>query len=293
PVAEGIRLSSRVGVGCGEVTIAHVGGVVGRWEYVVDGPPILQVARAQAQAKPGEVVLSHEAWEMVGVGEGQRLPTGDVCLKVLDLPFEKPPPPSACADDDGALRGYVSTAILDRILAGQRQWLAELRRVNVLFIQLGDVDFSRQLNAAQLVIEALQTTIGRYEGTILRIGVDDKGPTALTAFGLPSLSHPDDAVRAVQAALAVETALRELGARCAAGLTPGRAFCGTIGNALRCEYTINGYAVHLAAQLMQGNTDGIRCDASTQQAAQGRTAFQSLAPIRVKGRAEPVTAYRP
>lgn len=48
-------------------------------------------------------------------------------------------------------------AILDRILAGQRQWLAELRRVSVLFIQLPDVDFARRLDAAQRIIEALQT----------------------------------------------------------------------------------------------------------------------------------------
>ena len=292
PVADGIRLSSRVGVGCGQVTIVHVGGVDGRWEYVVDGPPILQVARAQAQAQPGQVVLSSEVWGLMSAGEGHTLPTGDVCLESLDPQADTPTPP-ACADDDGPLRGYVSAAILDRILAGQRQWLAELRRVSVLFIQLPEVDFARRLDAAQRVIEAVQTTIGRYEGTIVRVAVDDKGPTVLAAFGLPPLSHQDDTARAVKSAMAVETALREIGARCAVGLTTGRAFCGTIGNAQRGEYTIIGDVVHLAAQLMVESDGGISCDAATQHAAQGQIAFKSLAAIGVKGRAEPVTAYRP
>lgn len=292
PVADGIRLSSRVGVGCGQVTIVHVGGVEGRWEYVVDGPPILQVARAQAEAQPGEVVLSSEAWASVGAGEGYTLPTGDVCLESLDPPAAESLSPPASADDDDALRGYVSAAVLDRTLAGQRQWLAELRRVSVLFIHLPDVDFAR-LDGAQRVIAAVQTTIGRYEGTIVRVAVDDKGPTVLAAFGVPPLSHQDDTARAVKTAMAVQTALGEIGARCGVGLTTGRAFCGTIGNAHRCEYTIIGDVVHLAARLMQGSEGGISCDAATRQAAQAQIVFQPLAAIRVKGRAEPVTAYRP
>jgi hypothetical protein len=106
-------------------------------------------------------VLSTEAWALVGGGGGRILPTGDVSVESLDLPAGEPPPPSVSEDVNGQLHGYISPAILDRILAGQRQWLAELRRVSVLFMQLPDVDLARRLDEGQRVIETLQTIIGR------------------------------------------------------------------------------------------------------------------------------------
>ncbi len=41
------------------------GGVFNRWEYVVAGPPISQIAIAEPLAEPGETVVSPEAWELV------------------------------------------------------------------------------------------------------------------------------------------------------------------------------------------------------------------------------------
>nr|MBA3530658.1 adenylate/guanylate cyclase domain-containing protein [Ardenticatenales bacterium] len=36
-VAEGIRLSLRIGLGAGEVMAAHLGGIFGRWEFMLTG----------------------------------------------------------------------------------------------------------------------------------------------------------------------------------------------------------------------------------------------------------------
>ena len=41
------------------------GGVFNRWEYVVAGPPISQIAIAEPLALPGETVISPQAWEYV------------------------------------------------------------------------------------------------------------------------------------------------------------------------------------------------------------------------------------
>ena len=87
--------------------------------------------------------------------------------------------------------------------------------------------------------------------------------------------------------------LAGLGRRVAIGVTTGRAFCGTVGSPRRREYTMLGAVVNLAARLMQEAGDGVLCDAATAHAARSAVAFETLAPVRVKGRADPVPVYRP
>ena len=53
---EGMHLSLRVGVGCGDVIIVHIGGSYKRWEFLVAGPAVAQVSAAERQALPGQVL---------------------------------------------------------------------------------------------------------------------------------------------------------------------------------------------------------------------------------------------
>ncbi len=282
--ADGIRLSLRVAIGAGRVAMVHIGGVYGRWECLVTGPPLIQIGAAGGLAQPGEVVLAPDAWALVS----------DVCAgtpilddkmtrwqddKVTDTAYQTPSPPhpltpSSCQavrlDDvlaplplrplppfslvpemDAALRAYIPGAILSRLVAGQSGWLAELRRVTVMFINLPGIDHSMPLEQAHLVMRALQTELYRYEGSINKLGVDDKGIMLVAALGLPPLAHEDDAARGVLAALAMRAKLQELGLPSAIGVATGRAFCGAVGSDRRREYTMIGDVVNLAARLMQ------------------------------------------
>ena len=58
-------LSMKVGIGAGEVLECSIGGVSDRWEYLVGGDPLVQVAMAEHQAQPGQVVMSPQAWQEV------------------------------------------------------------------------------------------------------------------------------------------------------------------------------------------------------------------------------------
>ncbi|MFQ5615277.1 MAG: AAA family ATPase, partial [Anaerolineales bacterium] len=291
----------QLGIGAGEVSGVYLGGVFGRWEFLVVGEPLTQMSRAEKQARPGQAILSPEAWAVVqDHSTGTSLPTGYVRLDGVDTPL--PPNPRApltlSPDIAGALRGYIPAAIRDRLAAGQAGWLAELRRVTVLFINLPDLMHDMPLAQAQTVMWTLQETLYHYEGSINKLNVDDKGVTLVAAMGLPPLSHEDDPARAVRAVLAIRAALENLGLRSAIGVTTGRAFCGSVGSDTRREYTMIGDVVNLSARLMQAagapaTGAGILCDAATYQTARRRVSFKTLPPVRVKGKAEALLVYRP
>ena len=296
--AEGVTLSLKVGIGAGELIALHLGGAFDRWELLLSGEPLEQVGVAEHQARPGDVVLSPAAGTLLGAA-CRSVPVEHGCTRLEAISRPLPPRPAVLPVTDGAattaLHAYLPGAIRARLDAGQAGWLAELRRVTVLFINLPGLNRSAadSLEATQRIVRGLQTALYRYEGSLNKLSVDEKGVTLVAALGLPPLTHEDDATRGVLAALAMQAELRSQGVRGAIGVTTGRVYCGEIGSVRRREYTIMGDTVNLAARLMQAAPDDLLCDAATYQAARGRLQFEALPPLTVKGKAEPVAAYRP
>lgn len=301
--AAGAQLSVRIAVGSGQLSVAHLGGVRGRWELVVGGPAVVQACAAEQLARPGDVVFSPDAYDLVGAistGEQVRLDAGG--RPALRLANIRPPTSAAPLVRTGiveaagpALRGYVPAAVTARLAAGQSAWVSELRSVSVLFLRLPGLDdiSADTLEQAQQLVSAVQEALYEYEGSVNKLGVDDKGAALVAAFGLPPVAHEDDPVRAVQAALEIQARLQWRGLRPALGLATGRAFCGSVGSSRRREYTIIGGAVNLAARLMQAADDELVCDAATRQATEAKLAFEALPPRRLKGWAQPVSVFRP
>jgi class 3 adenylate cyclase/tetratricopeptide (TPR) repeat protein len=301
-----VPLKVRVGIGAGSVTLMHLGGVRGRWELLVSGAPLAETGAAESEAQPGDVVMTPQAWELVQERcLGARLPAGNVRLEALLelLPMRPLPPPPLGPEIEGALNAYIPQAIRSRMAAGQTAWLAEQRRVTVLFINLPDLSEGTPLEQAQAAMRALQTALYSFRGSISRLGTDAKGPTVVAAMGLPPVSLEDDAERGVRAALTVIEALARLGLRCYIGVTTGQAFCGSVGSQTRREYTMMGPIVNLSARLMQavrtldqaGAISGptVFCDEATVHTIRADLAFAPLTPIKVKGLAEPVAIFQP
>lgn len=286
-------LEIRVSLGLGELRSAHVGGHYGRWLFHVSGPGILQAIAADRLAQPGWIVLPDE---LAALARASTQPLTGELSRLLDLRTTRPPPaplPAAPVCDLAVMRAYLPSPILAQLQAGHDEWLAELRTVTVLFIKLGGLELGRELDLSQRVIHAVQREVHRREGTINKLSVDDKGVTVVAAFGLPPLSHRDDAARGVQAALAVDDELRGLGVPVGIGVARGRTFCGTVGNASRREYTLIGASINLAARLMQEADGEVLCDEATARAAQDAFGFVALPPRTLKGWEQPIPVFRP
>jgi len=295
PAEGGVRLSARIGIGCGELSAVRVGGYGGRLEIVVMGPTLVDTSLAERAAPAGEVVIAPRARECLAEAAfGTPLPGGALRLEGLHgavLParterVELPPPSEAL------LRAYAPLSVLSRLEAGQSDWLSELRRVSMMFVRL-HVGPRETLEALQSVVRRVQRALERYEGVLARIGVDERGLVVLAGFGLPPFSHDDDPQRAAQAALELRAALQTIGVRTSFGVATGRVFCGAVGTAQRREYTVVGDAANVAARLMEAASDDALCDAATFAAARGAIQFESLAPLLLKGKATSVPAHRP
>jgi class 3 adenylate cyclase len=299
-VGEDLPLALRITIGAGTVHCLVVGGVLSRWETIFGGEPFAQIRAIAGRTRPGEVVLSAEAWGLLGTGrEGEPLEgtSGWRLRELREAPAAKAAlraVPEAAAD--AAVRTWLPGVIVSRLAAGHRGWLGELRHVSVLFAALpplpAEVD-ERVLDANQRLVADLQRCVYRHDGSINKISVDEKGAMLVAAFGLPPLSHEDDPRRAVGAALLMRDVLGEHVAEAHIGIASGQVFCGTIGNATRAEYTVVGNVVNLAARLMGRATTGILCDEATWRVARDHLEFDELEPLELKGRFQKVNVYAP
>jgi len=292
-----VTLRFKAIIGAGPMRTAHVGGVYGRWELLVMGQPLADMSSAANQAEAGDVILSPGAWDLIkGFSEGRVVDDG--CVKVsatkpsgeLMAVLDIPPP----AEFEDALKGFLPGAVRARMDAGQMSWLAELRSVTVLFVNLPGLNHDTQLETAQTLMHTLQKAVYRFEGSINKMSVDEKGISMLAAMGLPPLSHYDDPARGIAAALEIQTRLKELGLKAYIGVTTGRAFCGEVGNPRRREYTIMGDVVNLAARLMSNaKKHGILADHTSFKAAENAYEFEELEPIPLKGKTGLFEIYKP
>ena len=107
----------------------------------------------------------------------------------------------------------------------EQAWVGELRQVTIMFLSLpfnstdikniasgGDVGRKVLLDIHSSIL-ALQEIIYKYQGSLNKFLVDDKGSTVMAVFGLPPVAHRNDPERAVMAALDLRQKFTEMGNR--------------------------------------------------------------------------------
>ncbi|MEW1718233.1 adenylate/guanylate cyclase domain-containing protein [Streptomyces sp. NPDC093109] len=181
--------------------------------------------------------------------------------------------------------------------------VASRRTVTVLFCDMtGSTALSERLDP-----EALRHVMLRYF-TRMRACVEDHGGTVekfigdavMAVFGVP-LTHEDDALRAVRAALDMRDSLtdlnaelrRELGTTVAVriGVATGEVVATVVPGA--DQALVSGDTVNVAARLEQHAPSGqILVGAVTRALAGPAVEAEPVAPLSVKGKSRPVPAWR-
>ena len=216
----------------------------------------------------------------------------DECGTTLDFATSAPP---AEIQPVTAATATAATATATATTAGPT---AERRLCSVLFVDLvgftplaekRDPEEIREL--LSLYFERARRIIGHYGGTIEKF----IGDAVMAVWGAP-IANEDDAERAVRAALEVVASVAELGGESGvdlaarAGVVTGEVAI-TIGKV--AEGMVLGDTVNSASRVQSAAPPGaVLVDESTWRAASGAIEFSEVGTLVLKGKEEPVQAWR-
>ena len=196
---------------------------------------------------------------------------------------------------------YTPPHLTDGVLTSRSAVEGERKQVTVLFCDLaGSTVLAERLGPETMhallerFFELALAEIHRYGGTVNQF----LGDGFMALFGAP-VAREDHARRAVLAALDIQRGMREFAASSGTtlavrmGINTGLVVVGAIGDHLRMDYTAVGDTTNVAGRLEQlADPGSILVGETTARLAQGYVRLEPVGPLPVRGRAEPVTAYR-
>jgi class 3 adenylate cyclase len=233
----------------------------------------------------------------------------------------------ALAEHEQTMRlfsSHVSDAVAQELLRQRDELLKtgrsepQLLTATVLFCDIGGYSQA----AEQLELHTLMRWLGGFMEPMAHMvmrhqGVVDKfiGDAVMAVFGVPTARTQDaeidrDAANAVACALDMARAVAELNVRWRAerlpeidigiGIHTGAVLAGCIGSAERMEYTVIGDTVNTAHRLQAyaREIDGaaepsiIVVGDTTWQRLRGRVPGRAVGEVRLRGKAQPVTAHQ-
>src|SRR6266540_203030 len=221
-------------------------------------------------------------------------------------------PPASCprcdapvpADARRARLGAAAPApLIDKMRAARLT--GERKPVTAIFADVvGSTSLAETMDAEDWTVmineafDLMSKAVFRYEDTIAQL----QGDAMLAFFGAP-VAHEDDPERAVRAALDMITetdefarqlkAERGIDFRIRAGINSGPVLVGNVGSDLRYEYTALGDAMNVAARMEAAADPGtVLITDSTHRLVSNAFETEDLGEIAVKGKTEPVHAYR-
>eukprot|EP00602_Paraphysomonas_sp_CaronLab_P003109 CAMPEP_0185038434 /NCGR_PEP_ID=MMETSP1103-20130426/34075_1 /TAXON_ID=36769 /ORGANISM="Paraphysomonas bandaiensis, Strain Caron Lab Isolate" /LENGTH=1145 /DNA_ID=CAMNT_0027576861 /DNA_START=129 /DNA_END=3566 /DNA_ORIENTATION=- len=190
---------------------------------------------------------------------------------------------------------FLPHPVVSSLSAGYFHGMSELRVVTTMFLKLDsyNVVLHRNLTSLQRFFSRAQEALAASGGCLRQFLIDDKGCVMIALWGVPSASFANNSARAVYCASSISCMARQLDHICSVGITTGSAFCGTIGSALRQDYTAIGNSVNMAARLMGKARGGILVDYATQSTLPDivKTYLDISKPLQLKGSTEPVTPF--
>jgi class 3 adenylate cyclase/tetratricopeptide (TPR) repeat protein len=156
-----------------------------------------------------------------------------------------------------------STPLARRALEDRQSGFGwELRKVYIIFatVATGDLRDQSHQTSLESIVRYFLRVIDSFRGGIYQIVQDENGLSCIAAFGVPTATHEDDAVRALKASVALlEDSKR--GGFSSVAVAAGRAYCGLRSSGQHLEYAIVGRVINLAARMATFQTsDFPTCD---------------------------------
>ena len=264
----------RAGVGLGEMYLVDTDAAGGR-QAVFCGPLLEELAGLDLVK--GGVRLTPAALAMVANDPRVEV-QADIVRTVTaeDWPDATTP---AAFDVGPWLRGHQRAG-----LALGRDWAAEFRQVQVLFLRAPGFAYSGpgDTETAASVFRAIAAAVEAEGGTLLQTCYDDKGLVGIAAWGLSTRVWEDGAERAVRAAQALA---QDPAGPFVAAVTAGKVFAGLIGAPGYYQHVAIGDAVNRAAAMCVAGRAPVTLDAETRAAVARRFETEEVARLPLKGQA--------
>lgn len=202
---------------------------------------------------------------------------------------------------------YVNPEIRDEILSGRIPLEGERREATMMFTDLRSFTPFVENNPPEVVIAgmrayftAMHGVIRQHRGVVLQFVGDE----IEAAFGVP-VPFPDHADQAMQAALAMRSALAELNQMRSAqglatfnhgvGLHSGPVLAGNSGSEEQSAYALIGDTVNVASRI-QDMSKELKWDILASRETVSRLSFncpaQEVGPHAIKGYSKPVVIYK-
>lgn len=321
-LVEDIKLSVKIGFGVGQVTILHVGGVFSRAEYLAAGDPLKEAFECEHLAPGGGyIIISDNMYKRVMpyfefelINDKEHHGNGTfyyikkvkrdqkVRMKADALLLNTRIKPSDIEAIRSSLVSYIPAAVMPFIELDEEKWSHELRRLSIMFCNLGidlnDAKTNKGLERIQIVIETVQKCVYKYQGSLNKLLMDDKGSTLMIIFGLYPMAHQDDPVRAVLTGISLIKDLKKINCSCSVGVATGVVFAGVVGTSgSRREFSVLGDKVNLSARFMQAackeKERKIFVDETTKSLAECKIAFKFAMQMPVKGKSGEIPFFQP
>jgi class 3 adenylate cyclase/tetratricopeptide (TPR) repeat protein len=202
-------------------------------------------------------------------------------------------------------RTYTPAHLAEKILRERPSLEGERRTVTVLFADaMGFTPLSEQLDQEHVYslmqgcVARMMDAVHRYEGTVTQF----LGDGVMALFGAP-IQHEDSARRGVAAALDMQLALDQFATevkerdriecRFRVGLNTGPVIVGSIGDNLDMDYTAIGDTINIASRLESAAEPGaVFLSDPTRRACEDYFEFEELGELTLKGKDEPVPAFK-
>jgi class 3 adenylate cyclase/tetratricopeptide (TPR) repeat protein len=193
---------------------------------------------------------------------------------------------SSCGRENRADARFCDSCGADLAAAAARE---QRKTVTVLFCDVTGSTALGESTDPEAVRALLAGYFERMKGIVESHGGQVEkfvGDAVMAVFGVP-VTHEDDALRAVRAALEMREALPGLGVQARIGVNTGEVVTGTT------ERLATGDALNVAARLEQAATPGeVLIGAGTLRLVREAVEVEPIEPLVVKGKAEPVSAHR-